>query len=147
VAAGSIADSALLAGVADDNTSLGFLAAGHCFNNASCRRLYTTLLAASVFDEAAEHLAAAAAVCVQHDLLGRPRGPHRRRGRSAGAATREPRLLKAAFTPPSPCGSRAAAIRPCGHLRTCCGMVGHGWTGPRRRWRRRRAGGVGDARR
>jgi len=71
VAAGGIAPSALLAGVADGNPPLGFLAAGQRLNTASRRRLCSTPVAASVIDEAAEHLAAAAAICNTTDSAGR----------------------------------------------------------------------------
>ena len=84
---------------------------------------------------------------VKHDRLGRPCGLHRRRRRGAGAATRSKRLPKTPFTPPSQCGSRAAATPLGGRSLKCCGMTGHGGTGPRRCRRRRRAGGGGEARR
>ena len=71
MAAGGIALSALLAGVAYGNSPLGFLAAGKRLNTASRRRLCTTPVTASVIDEAAEHLAAAAAVCNTTDSAGR----------------------------------------------------------------------------
>jgi len=71
VAAGGIAASALIAGVPDGNPPLGFLAARQRLNSASRRRLCTTPVAASVIDEAAEHLAAAAAVCKTTDSAGR----------------------------------------------------------------------------
>jgi len=71
MAAGGIAPSALLAGVADGNPPLGFLAAWQRLNTASRRRLCTTPVAASDIDESAKHLAAAAAVCNTTDSAGR----------------------------------------------------------------------------
>jgi len=70
VAAGGIAPSAFLAGVAENNPRLGFLASGRRLNTASRRRLCTTPVAASVIEEAAEHLAAASAVCNTTDSAG-----------------------------------------------------------------------------
>ena len=70
MAAGGIAPSAFLTGISDSNPPLVFLAAGKRINTASRRRLCTTPVAASVIDEAAEHLAAAAAVCNTTDSAG-----------------------------------------------------------------------------
>ena len=67
MAAGGIARSALLSGVADGTPPLGFLAAGQRLNIASRRRLCITPVAASVIDETERLLAAAAAVCNTFD--------------------------------------------------------------------------------
>jgi len=67
VTAGGIAAWAVLAGVPDGEPPLGVLAAGQRLDTASRRRLRTTPVATSVIDEAAEHLAPAAAVCKTTD--------------------------------------------------------------------------------